>query len=138
MRRSSEQQRRSGTATEESVGPPLSKKYADDVADIVYCIKNCQNLPRVLLKNGKRSAAARRPSVSATPPSPPVLSSAAAEQAAGTQLRDQYGCNGDCALLQSDITNLKKEVADIQHELMSLKCKSTQCATTDSCLLFVK
>ena len=78
-----------------AVGPPLSKKYADDVADIIYCIKNCQNLPRVLLKNGERSAAAhnsareRRPSVSATPPSPPVLSS-------GTQLQDQYGCNGDC------------------------------------------
>ena len=39
-----------------AVESPLSKKYADDVANIVYCIKNCQNLPRVLLKNGKRSA----------------------------------------------------------------------------------
>ena len=73
-----------------AVEPPLSKKYADDVANIVYCIKNCQNLPRVLLKNGKRSAPAynsapeQRPSVSATAPSPHVLSSAAAEQAAGT------------------------------------------------------
>ena len=111
-----------------ALGPPLSKKYADDVADIVYCIKNCHNLLRVLLKNGKRSAAVynsareRRPFVSATPPSPPVLSSAAAEQAAGTQLRDQYGCNDDCALLQSDTTHLKNEVADIQRELLSLKC----------------
>ena len=58
--------------------------------------------------------------------------------AARTQLRDQYGCNGDYASLQSDITRLKNEVANIQRELMSLKCKSTQSGTTDSCLLFVK
>ena len=41
-------------------------------------------------------------------------------------------------ILQSDITHLKKKVADIQPNLIFLKCKSTQSATTDSCLLFVK
>lgn len=41
-----------------AIGPSLSKKYADNVADIVYYVKNYQSLPRILLRNGKRSTAA--------------------------------------------------------------------------------
>ena len=51
---------------------------------------------------------------------------------------DLPGCNGGCALLQDDVDYLKREVADIKHELLFLKSKYNQTATTDSCLLSVK
>ena len=41
-----------------ATGPSLTMKYANDVAVLCYAIKNCQPLPRTLLRNGKRSAAA--------------------------------------------------------------------------------
>ena len=41
-----------------AVGPSLGTKYANDIADLCYALRNEQLVPRTLLKNGKRSAAA--------------------------------------------------------------------------------
>lgn len=34
---------------------PLGIKLAEDVVSLIGCVKNCQDIPRSLLKNGKRS-----------------------------------------------------------------------------------
>ena len=39
-----------------AVDPTLVTKYATDIADLCYAIRNEHPLPRTLLKNGKRSA----------------------------------------------------------------------------------
>ena len=38
-----------------AVGPSLVTKYASDIADLCYALKHKQLVPRILLKNGKRS-----------------------------------------------------------------------------------
>ena len=38
-----------------AVGPSLVTKYANDIADLCYALKHKQLVPRILLKNGKRS-----------------------------------------------------------------------------------
>ena len=111
-----------------AVGPPLGKKYADDVAELVYCIKNSRELPRLLLTNGKRSAAVYDklrdrshpvPINSSTQPSAPIVPSATLQPQ--PQRHNLGGCYTDsdrdcCAILRNDVTRLKKEVADIQRE----------------------
>ena len=50
-----------------AVGPTLATKYVADIADLCYAIRNEQLVPRTLLKNGKRSAAAFLASRSMSP-----------------------------------------------------------------------
>ena len=97
-----------------AVGPSLTRKYADDVADIV---KNGQTLPRTLLRNGKRSAAGytspreRQSSTTSVPnnlAAPPVLSPAQPVIPTVTGNDHLSGCSHDCASFVNDISRLKK------------------------------
>ena len=40
-----------------AIGPSLADKYATDISDLCYALRNKELIPRTLLKNGKRSAA---------------------------------------------------------------------------------
>ena len=52
-----------------AVGPTLVTKYANEIADLCYAIRNEHPLPRTLLKNGKRSASLFMASRSRSPSS---------------------------------------------------------------------
>ena len=139
-----------------SVGPTLETKYATDIADLCYVIRNDQLVPRTLLKNGKRSAATfvssrsghsnqQGPSNSDSANPSPNLSI----PHDGNSSQANSGCNSpdnsnntysernrDLAIssLVRELGSLRRDITELKSEVSSLKNNSS----SETCVLYVR
>ena len=131
-----------------AIGPPLRKKYALDVAELIYVVKNNQPVPRTLLKNGKRSATAfadsrdRRPSTDspALEPNPSVTPPTAPQQYQDLAKEEYHEGNGSISTLAKEIYSLRSELSHLRTEVLHLRNDRPPNApiATDVCLLHVR
>ena len=118
-----------------AVGPTLATKYATDIADLCYAIRNEELIPRTLLKNGKRSATfflasrskslsnGRAPHSNNTPRSPPKSNDC--NQCASNPLQVQDEQNGAITCLTRELGSLRRDVTQLKSEVMSLRNSSS-------------
>ena len=128
-----------------AVGPSLGTKYAIDIADLCYALRNEQLVPRTLLKNGKRSAApfiAARSRVSSSPQtSDNALPSTASIDGTTRGSHDSvsHNCsennenNRAITTLTRELGTLRREVTQLKSDIVSLKSSSY-----DTCCIYVR
>ena len=126
-----------------AVGPTLIVKYATDIADLCYAIRNEQLIPRTLLKNGKRSATfflasrsksssnCRAPHPDNTPQNP--LQSNDGTQSFSNSPPPQDEQNEAITSLMRDLGSLRHDVTQLKSEVTSLR----NISSSESCLLYV-
>ena len=127
-----------------AVGPTLATKYATDIADLCYAIRNEELIPRTLLKNGKRSATfflasrskslsnGRAPHSNNTPRSPPKSNDC--NQCASNPLQVQDEQNGATTSLTRELGSLRRDITQLKSEVMSLRNSSS----SETYLLYVR
>ena len=125
-----------------AIGPSLGTKYAIDIADLCYALRNEQLVPRTLLKNGKRSAApfiAARSRVSSSPQtSDNALPSTASIDGTTRGSHDSisHNCNENnraITTLTRELGTLRREVTQLKSDIVSLKSSSY-----DTCCIYVR
>ena len=131
-----------------SVGPSLKKKYATDIADLCYTIRNNQPVPRTLLKNGKRSAAifvaqrdsprCQSPQQQTNRPNIPPQSTApvglCGPNFPSSQCSDCHENHRAFTTLTRELGNLRHEVAQLKSDVANLRSASN----CDTCCLYVR
>ena len=123
-----------------AVGPTLATKYPADIADLCYAIRNEQLVPRTLLKNGKRSAAAFLASRSRNSPNCQSLSPP--QPIDGDKPSDSHSSESLCcpennraiASLTRELDSLRHDVTQLKSDIVSLKSTSNN----ESCLIYVR
>ena len=131
-------------------GPPLRKKYALDVVELLYVIKNNQPVPRTLLKNGKRSATtfadSRERRLSTCPRAlEPNLNPSVSTPISPTQHQnlpegDYRGDSRSISTLVREINSVRGELSHLRSEVLHLQNGKppNAPAVTDVCLLYVR
>ena len=129
-----------------AVGLSLAEKYAADIADLCYALRHKQPVPRTLLKNGKRSAAAfissrlrDSPSGQTSQANDPSPQSTDETTLHGNPLCD--GIVSDCSGNNRAITTLTRELGFLRRDVTQLKSdilglKST--SVNEMCCIYVR
>ena len=136
-----------------AVGPTLVTKYANDIADLCYAIKNEHPPPRTLLKNGKRSASvfmasrSRNPSshltphavnLPSSPPQSPGRNPSPGRNASPDHNSPDSICHpkqkGAIASLTSELGSLRRSVTQLKSEVMNLR----NTFNSETCVIHVR
>ena len=135
-----------------ATGPSLTMKYANDVAVLCYAIKNCQPLPRTLLRNGKRSAAAYitsrdglaspsthiDSSVPDTPSCPYPSHSDQRHLNSNVESSESHGEEKSITILTREISTLRCELTQLRSEIIDIRSICQPSAATGICFLYVR
>ena len=130
-----------------AVGPTLVTKYANDIADLCYAIRNEHPLPRTLLKNGKRSASvfmasrSRSPSshltphavnLPSSPPQSPGRNPSPDRNSPDSIFHPKQ--KGAIASLTSELGSLRRSVTQLKSEVMNLR----NSFNSETCVIHVR
>lgn len=121
-------------------------KYAADIADLCYAMRNEQLVPRTLLKNGKRSATQFLASRSKSPSSQVSHNTSTTDngpQTSGSNPSPDHHCsdfihhpqlNGAITSLTRDLGSLRYDITQLKSEVMGLR----NATNSEACVIYVR
>ena len=139
-----------------AIGPSLADKYATDISDLCYALRNKELIPRTLLKNGKRSAATFVASRARDSPNrhtdghgrmqPTASSTQYTPATESTYEHNNFSCNGQASVSHScsennraittltrDLGALRQQVTELRSDVLNFKSNNAN----DTCCLYI-